>query len=51
MTYADAAYDVLRGSSEGRALNFKQIAEIALKRRLVRGELPDVARALRAALV
>lgn len=48
---ADAAYDVLRGSSDGRPLAFRQIAEIALKRRLLRGEPADVARALRTALV
>lgn len=51
MTLADAAYDVLRGSSDGRPLAFRQIAEIALKRRLLRGEPADVARALRTALV
>lgn len=51
MTLADAAYDVLRGSSDGRPLAGRQIAEIALKRRLVRGELNDIARALRGALV
>ncbi|HRI51620.1 MAG TPA: HTH domain-containing protein, partial [Pseudomonadota bacterium] len=51
MTMADAAYDVLRGSSDGRPLAFRQIAEIALKRRLLRGEPADVARALRTALV
>jgi hypothetical protein len=51
MPLADAAYDVLRGSSDGRAVHFRQIAEIALKRRLVRGELSDVSRALRAALL
>lgn len=51
MTLADAAYDVLRGSSDGRPLAHRQIAEIALKRRLVRGELNDIARALRGALV
>lgn len=48
---ADAAFDVLRGSSEGRPLTHRQIADIALKRRLLRGETNDVARALRAALV
>jgi hypothetical protein len=51
MSLADAAYDVLRGSSDGRPIHYRQIAEIALKRRLVRGELVDVARALRGALV
>ncbi len=51
MTLADAAFDVLRGSSDGRPLPGRQIAEIALKRRLVRGELNDIARALRGALV
>ena len=39
MALADAAYDVLRGSSDTRPLSNRQIAEIALKRRLVRGEL------------
>lgn len=51
MSLADAAYDVLRGSSDGRPIHFRQIAEIAIKRRLVRGELADVSRALRAAMV
>lgn len=51
MTLADAAYDVLRGSSDGRPIHFRQIAEIAIKRRLVRGDLADVSRALRAAMV
>jgi hypothetical protein len=51
MGLADAAYDVLRGSSDGRPIHFRQIAEIALKRRLLRGELVDVARAMRGALV
>ncbi|MFO0574148.1 MAG: HTH domain-containing protein [Polyangia bacterium] len=51
MSMADAAYDVLRGSSDGRALTNRQIAEIALKRRLLRGELADLSRALRAALL
>lgn len=51
MTTADAAYDVLRGASDGRALTNRQIAEIAVKRRLVRGELADVSRAVRVALV
>ena len=51
MTLADAAYDVMRGASDGRALTHRQIAEIAVKRRLVRGELVDVSRAMRVALV
>lgn len=51
MTLADAAYDVLRGSSDGRPIHYRQIAEIAIKRRLVRGEVVDVARALRGAMV
>jgi hypothetical protein len=51
MSLADAAYDVLRGSSDGRPIHFRQIAEIAIKRRLVRGDLADVSRALRAAMV
>jgi hypothetical protein len=51
MTLADAAFDVLRGSSDGRPLSSRQIAEIALKRRLVRGELNDITRALRGAMV
>jgi len=51
MTLADAAYDVLRGSSDGRPVHYRQIAEIAIKRRLVRGDLVDVARAMRGALV
>ncbi len=51
MSLADAAYDVLRGSSDGRPIHFRQIAEIALKRRLLRGELVDIARAMRGALV
>lgn len=51
MALADAAYDVLRGSSDTRPLSNRQIAEIALKRRLVRGELADISRALRGALV
>lgn len=51
MTLADAAYDVLRGSSEGRPLPARQIAEIGVKRRLLRGEANDLGRALRAALV
>lgn len=51
MSLADAAYDVLRGSSDTRPLSSRQIAEIALKRRLVRGELADISRALRGALV
>ena len=51
MTLADAAYDVMRGASDGRALTHRQIAEIAVKRRLVRGELADVSRAVRVALV
>ena len=51
MSLADAAYDVMRGASDGRALTHRQIAEIAVKRRLVRGELVDVSRAIRVALV
>ena len=51
MTLADAAYDVMRGASDGRALTHRHIAEIAVKRRLVRGELVDVSRAMRVALV
>ncbi|HNF97235.1 MAG TPA: HTH domain-containing protein [Pseudomonadota bacterium] len=51
MSMADAAYDVLRGASDGRALTNRQIAEIAVKRRLVRGELADVSRSVRVALV
>ena len=51
MALADAAYDVLRGSSDGRPLSGRQIAEIAIKRRLVRGELSDIARSLRGALI
>lgn len=51
MSMADAAYDVLRGSSDGRALTNRQVAEIALKRRLLRGEQADLSRALRAALL
>lgn len=51
MSMADAAYDVLRGSSDGRALTNRQIAEIALKRRLLRGEQADLSRALRASLL
>jgi hypothetical protein len=51
MSMADAAYDVLRGSSDGRALTNRQIAEIALKRRLLRGDQADLSRSLRAALL
>lgn len=51
MSFADAAYDVLRGSSDGRPIHFRQIAEIAIKRRLLRGDVADVARAMRGALV
>lgn len=51
MAFADAAYDVLRGSSDGRPIHFRQIAEIAIKRRLLRGDVADVARAMRGALV
>ena len=50
-TLADAAHDVLRGISDGRALSHRQIAEIALKRRLLRGDVADLSRAMRAALV
>lgn len=51
MSLADAIYDVLRGSSDGRPLSVRQIAEIAIKRRLVRGDLADVTRAMRTTLV
>ena len=51
MSLADAIYDVLRGLSDGRPLSVRQIAEIAIKRRLVRGDLADVTRAMRTTLV
>jgi hypothetical protein len=51
MTFADAVFDVLRGSSEGKPMHFRQITDIALKRRLVRGEPADLWRLLRTAVV
>lgn len=51
MAFADAVIDVLRGSSDGRPMHFRQITDVALKRRLVRGEAADLWRTLRAAVV
>lgn len=51
MAFAEAVIDVLRGSSDGRPMHFRQITDVALKRRLVRGEAADLWRALRTAVV
>ncbi len=48
---ADAAYEVLRTQGDGRPVHYRQIADMAVKRRLVRPDAPDVWRALRAAML
>ncbi len=51
LTLTDAAVDVLRGSSDGRPVHFRQIVDIALKRKILRGDAADLWRALRAAVI
>lgn len=51
MPVAEAVYDVLRGSSEGRPVHYRQITDIAIKRRLARGEAVDLSRLARAAVI
>jgi hypothetical protein len=46
----DAAIEILRGA-DGRAIHVRQIVEMALKRRLLRGDLADLMRLVRGAIV
>ncbi|MEK6609240.1 MAG: HTH domain-containing protein [Myxococcota bacterium] len=47
---ADAAQEILGSQSGGRAIHYRQLADMAVKRRLVALDVPDVWRAMRAAL-
>jgi hypothetical protein len=48
---ADAAYRILREHTERRPVHYRQIAEMAMKRRLVPGDLSDPRRAMKIALL
>jgi hypothetical protein len=50
MTPMDAAIEILKGQSPGRGLHVRQIADSAVRRRLVHGEPNEAWRVLRAAL-
>jgi hypothetical protein len=50
MTPVDAAIEVLRGQAPGRGIAVRQIAETAVRRRLVHGEQNEAWRVMRAAL-
>jgi HB1/ASXL restriction endonuclease-like protein with HTH domain len=48
---ADAAYRILREHAERRPIHYRQIADMALKRKLVPGDMGDPRRAMKAALL
>lgn len=50
MTPLDAAIEVLRGQAPGRGIHVRQIADSAVRRRLVHGEPNEAWRVIRAAL-
>jgi restriction endonuclease Mrr len=50
MTPMDAAIEILKGQSPGRGLHVRQIADSAVRRRLIHGEPNEAWRVLRAAL-
>jgi hypothetical protein len=50
MSPVDAAIEVLRGQSPGRGLHVRQIADSAVRRRLIHGEPNEAWRVIRAAL-
>ncbi len=50
MTAVDAAIEILRGQSPGRGVHVRQIADAAVRRRLVHGEPNEAWRVMRAAL-
>ena len=50
MSPVDAAIDILKGQSPGRGVHVRQIADSAVRRRLIHGEPNEAWRVLRAAL-
>ncbi len=50
MSPVDAAIEILRGQSPGRGLHVRQIADSAVRRRLIHGEPNEAWRVMRAAL-
>jgi hypothetical protein len=50
MTPVDAALEILRGQAPGRGVHVRQIADAAVRRRLVHGEPNEAWRVMRAAL-
>ena len=50
MSPVDAAIEILRGQAPGRGMHVRQLAEAAVRRRLVHGEPNEAWRVMRAAL-